>query len=189
MMGPLHGQMAGMGMARGGALHWSLGGGAIPAANVVEAVELPTQGQLYAGGALATAWTVSIRTNLASAPTNQYTFDSQSGRVVLGIGAAGQNGFLESGSWKDVALFVTGDHTYMLVCTGTGVRVYRDNVAIGSSYANSPDIATADATRWRANYLNSGSFWAAELRSGHVANIALDATQRAGLHASMMALA
>jgi hypothetical protein len=173
-------------MAVGAAVDWWLSGG-IPAANVVEHVENPTVGQLYAGGTLATAWSISFRTNLASVPTAaQYAFDSATGRVIIGIGFTTlPNGFFLD-SWNNITLFATGDHTYMLIQTGTSVQAYRDNVAIGSAVSNTKDLG--GSTTWRSS-AGGAVPWAAAVSAGHVANIALDATQRAGLHASMMALA
>ncbi len=164
------------------ALDWYLAGG-IPAANVVEHVENPTQGQAYGGGAIAAAWTVSFRTNLASTPSSVYAFDCQSGRLIIG---AGDSNGIYAGSWRELGLFTTGDHTYMIVSNGTTIQAYRDNVATGSAVTASTDIG--GTVKWRSSYA-SGANWPVALRAGHVANVGLDATMRAGLHASMMALA
>jgi hypothetical protein len=187
MLTPLYRSMTQMGMATAAAIDWWLAGG-IPAANVVEHVENPTQGQAYAGGTLSTAWSVSFRTNLASVPTiDSYAFDSATGRVIIGTNGTGpQNGFYISLNWRNVVLFATGDHTYMLISDGSQVQAYRDSVSVGIAIAGNMDIG--GTTRWRSHN-NTSSVWAAAMRSAHVANIALDATMRAGLHASMMALA
>lgn len=170
----------------GGAAWW-LAGGTIPAANIKEHVENPAIAQAYAGGTCADAWSVSFRTNLVSLPTpDSYAFDSATGRVIIGLNTTGpSNGFYLNTNWRNVTLFATGDHTYMLISDGTQAQAYRDNVAIGAVIVGTQDIGST--TRWRSHN-NTTSTWAEALRAAHVADIALNATQRAALHAAMMAL-
>ncbi len=167
---------------------WWLANNTIALANVAEHVENPTNGQLYAGGTLATAWTVSLRTNIPSFSDRGNAFDSQTGRVIIGIAVGdGSNGFYLA-SWNNIGLFATGDHTYMLVSDGANVQAYCDNVVKGSPVASANDIG--GTTTWRSRYAGGAdSPWVYVVRAGHVANIALDSTQRAALHTSMMALA
>lgn len=165
---------------------WWLAGGTISAAQIAEYVENPAAGQLYAGGTLVDAWTVSLRTNLATLDVADYelAFDAENGRFYVFIRPI-QNGFFPNGN--AINLFATGDHSYMLISDGSGVQAYRDNSAIGAGVATPVDIG--GAVRWRSRYSGDSYFWPVAIRAGHVANIALDATQRAALHASMMALA
>ena len=170
-----------MAQGRGG------GAGAIDPTNVVEYVENPAQGQLYAGGTLSSAWTLSIRTNLASVPTNFFylAFDSQSGRFAVGLSGA-NNGIFVGSSWQNRTLFVSGDHTYMIVQSGSSIQCYRDAVAIGAAISGSVDIG--GTTRYRTDYSATLYPWLSTLRAAHIANIALSADQRTALHATLMAL-
>lgn len=187
MLSPLMRQMSPLGMATGGALDWSLAGGTIDAANVVEHVENPTQGQEYAGGTLATAWSISFRTNVTTLTPADYVFafDSTSGRLYVCLnGTIVTNGL---NVYPDAGLFALGDHTYIITSSGTTMRCYRDNVKVGSDKPLTLDIG--GVTTWRSRFSKTQYLWIPELRAGHVSNIELDATMRAGLHASMMALA
>ena len=78
----------------------------------------------------------------------------------------------------------------MICSSGSSMQAYRDNSAIGSAIDSGVNFG--GTARWRSRYADaSGNWydWPVAVRAGHVANVALDATQRAALHAAMMALA
>ena len=172
---------------------WWLASGTIALANVLEHVENPAARQLYAGADATGAWTVSFRTNLASLPVagiQIMAFDSQTGRIGAGILIDGSNGLGVEGLPYNRGLFATGDHIYMICSSGSSIQAYRDNSAIGSAIDSGVNFG--GTVRWRSRYIdNSGIWydWPVAFRAVHVANVALDATQRAALHAAMMALA
>lgn len=171
----------------GGGVAWWLAGGTIPLANVLEHVENPAQEQLYVGAGAAGAWTVAFRTNLASLPaTYMFAFDSGTGRFVIGCSTENAaNGIFAAGVWTNVGLFVTGDHSYMAVSDGSAIQVYRDDVAISTPVSDTVNIG--GTTRWRSIFAGGSSLWPVAIPRGMVANIALDATQRAALHTTLMA--
>ncbi len=169
--------------------NWWLGGGTIDAANVIEHPENIVQRTTYTGAALNTAWTISLRCNLAALPTSTaIAFDSQNGRFIIGLNIP-ENGFHDATAWRNITLFATGDHTYMLESDGTNIQAYRDNVAVGTAYASPVNISATTTTRWGSRYADGGGStwydWPVVIRAGHIANIALGATKRAGLHATM----
>ena len=179
-------------LSQGGALPaWYLADRTISISQIAEWVENPLRRQLYDGGTLATAWTVSLRTNLEELAASKYAFDSLTGRVAIGVDAnvSTENGFLTVGAMADLDLFATGDHTYMLVSSGSSIQAYRDNEAVGDPVSSTNNIG--GTVRWGSRYSITGGAWydwPVGIRAGHVAKIALSATQRAKLHASMMAL-
>lgn len=167
---------------------WYTANGAIPLTNIAEYVVNPMAGQLYGGVALSDAWSISFRTTLASVPASNFAFDSEIGRIVLGI-ISGNNGYYVPAGWQNIGLFTTGDHTYMLISTGSSVQAYRDNVAIGAAVADGVNLQSVSISRWRSNYSSAASnVWPSAIVAGHIANIALDAMQRSALHMAMMAL-
>ena len=175
---------------------WWLAGGAIASAQVAEHVENPANRQLYAGAALTNAWTVSFRTNLPDLGlgTGKYALDSYdaiAGRIGIGTasGAGIENGLIAGGAFVNIPLFATGDHSYIVVSSGTSIQCYRDGIAVGAPTASTSKIA--GTTRWRSRYIISGTWfdWPSALRAGHIANVALNAQQRTALHTAMMALA
>ena len=173
----------------GAAWDWWLASGTIPEANVLEHVENPAARQLYAGAGATDAWTVAFRTNLASVPAvNALAFDAQSGRLIIGRSAdSGANGFYDGPAWRDVTLFSTGDHTYIIISDAANIQCYRDGSAVGGAYASTVNIG--GTARWLSRYADSSGWqdWPVAIPRGMVANIALDATQRAALHTSLMA--
>ena len=166
---------------------WWLASNTIAIINVLEHVENPEQAQLYSGGVAADAWSVSFRTNLETTTTAIiiYAFDAQTGRVAIGLGT-GTAGGVNTGTWS-ANPFAPGDHTYFFVSDGGAIQCYRDNSPIGSAASSTNNIG--GAVRWRSHNNGTSSVWPVAIRAGHVANVALDATQRAALHAAMMALA
>jgi len=172
----------------GAAADWWLAAGTIALANVLEHVENPAARQLYAGAAATDAWSVSFRTNLADVPVSAMAFDCQDGRI--GTSTDGGNGLNFGAGASAISLFVDGDHSYMVVSSGSSVQAYRDNVAIGSAVSSTVNITAP--MRWRSRFFGLSENWyewPVAIRAGHVANVALDATQRAALHAAMAALA
>ena len=172
---------------------WWLASGTIALANVLEYVENPAARQLYAGAEAASAWSVSFRTSMESIPNSTiFPFDAQSGRLIVGLdyyASVLSNGVFV-GAWNNLGLFAIGDHSYMIVSDGSNIQCYRDNGAVGSAIVSNINIG--GTTRWRSRYVDlTGNWydWPVALRAGHVANVALDATQRAALHTAMMALA
>ena len=178
---------------RAASVGWWDGNATIPLANVLEYVENPAARQLYAGPSATGAWSVSFRTNLLSAPTvgqTAFAFDAQTGRLGIGYGGAVLvEGIFITLTWYADDLIITGDHSYMIVSDGTNIQCYRDAVAHSTAITNGVDIG--GAVRWRSRHADIGSWyeWPVAIRAGHVANVALNATQRAALHAAMMALA
>lgn len=166
---------------------WYLAGGTIDIANVLEWVENPAKRQLFVGGTATGAWTIAVRTSIAIAE-NRFALDSQTGRVVLGFSATLQNGFYVGGGWNDVALFpIDGaEYIYFLISDGANVQAYRDGATVGGAVVGATDFNNGGVTRWRGAYTNNSAWdWLAEVPLGAVYNIALDATQRAGLLAAM----
>lgn len=171
-----------LGSGAGAAAAWYLASGTISAANVAEWVENPTIGQLYAGANQTGNYTIAIRTTWDGLTGGQHAFDTQTGRMALGV-VSTANGFF-NGLWRDISLFNTSDSVYFLTRSASGFQAYRNNVAIGTAYTATTNIS--GTTRWRAAYL-LGSSWAGTVPRAAVYNIALDATQRAALYASMAA--
>ncbi len=174
--------------ARCAATPWWRAANTIPDANVLEHVENPGARQAYAGASATSAWTVAFRTNLTSITNNLIAFDAETGRLVIGTGAGGENGFFYAGAWANIALFDPGDHTYMIISSGSNVQAYKDGAAVSTPRASTIDIG--GVCRWRSRYVdNAGAWleWPVAIPRGMVANIALDATQRAALHTSLMA--
>lgn len=174
------------------AVDWWLANGTIALANVLEYVENPAARQLYAGAAATGAWSVSFRTNLIdvlAGSASNYAFDAQTGRVLFGLANSGGNNGVFIAAWNSNGTFANGDHSYMFVSDGSAIQCYRDSSAVGAAIATANNIG--GAVRWRSRYADSGGWsdWPVAIRAGHVANVALDATQRAALHAAMMALA
>lgn len=191
MIQPLYGTIGPVALAGGAAAaDWWLANNTIDIANVLEYVENPAARQLYAGAAATGAWSVSFRTNLASLVIESIAFDTLTGRVFAGVrNSLGNNGVFIAG-WTNNSLFDTGDHSYMLVSNGSAIQCYRDNSAISTPIATANNIG--GTTRWRSRQDTDGISWydwPVAIRAGHVANVALDATQRAALHTAMMALA
>jgi len=171
----------------GAALGWWRAGGTIPAANVLEYVENPAARQLYAGASATGAWTVAFRTNLASLPApTAYALDAQTGRMGIGVDPTG-NGVYTS-AWNDRTLFATGDHSYMVISDGANIQCYLDASAVGAAISSANNIG--GNVRWRSRNVDLATNWyewPVAIPRGMVANIALDATQRAALHTSLMA--
>lgn len=164
---------------------WWLAGGTISGSNVKEHVELPAAGQLYAGGAITGAWTLAVRTTW-NGSNGQFIFDSQLGRMVLGVDGAGSKSIFV-GTWQNSAVLNASDSVYFLVSDGANIQAYRNNSAVGSAVASAADIGNTGLTAWRSRYDNSASTpWATPVPRGAVYDIALDSTQRPALYASML---
>lgn len=164
----------------GGGSLWYTAGGTIPEENILEWVELPTNRQLYTGDDAKAAFTIAIKTSFAGG--NQFAFDSQTGRLVLGESSQGDNGFYIGSTWHERALFPTDstDRVYFLISDGSSVQAYRDGTAIGDPVASAVNIS--NTTRWRGAYLDAPQLnWDRAMPYGVVYNIALDAAQRAAL--------
>jgi hypothetical protein len=170
----------------GGGRQWYLANALIPGVNVINAVQLPAA-RLQVTATITGAWTVALRTVLASVPTDEFAFDAETGRISL-ISSAGTNGMQIAAGLYNRTLFVEGDHTYMLVSTGASLQAYRDNVAIGAAVASALDIG--GVVRWRSRYALSGTWrdWVAPVPGAALYNIALSEAQGAALHTSLMAL-
>lgn len=169
---------------------WWLGGGTIAAANVLEYVELPTQGQAYAGASVEDdqPWTIAASTSWNGEAGGQYVFDSSTPRIILGISGASERGFY-CGSWTNIDSFVNSstNYHYLLISTGTAISLYRNGELYLGPVSVSRGFGQFGATRWRSDYLGTGAAWVRAVPRAAVYNVALDATQRAGLYASMVA--
>lgn len=169
---------------------WWLAGGSITAGNVLEHVEYPTVGQLYAGSSVAagSAWTIAAK-GFGQTPgvLARYVFDTQSGRAVLGFTSSTDYGFFFGGVWADASLFGgTDDEVWFLVSTGASAQGYRNNVATGGSVAGTTGIG--GTARWRSAYDNiTSSRWnQTEIPKAAVFKQALSAGQRTALYNAML---
>lgn len=173
--------------ASGAALDWWVAGGTILEADCLEHVELPAQGQLYAGAAVAggSPWTIAVVTESTSLDLYTYVFDSLTGRVILGSNLAdpGQWYATDAG-WRDVGLW-SGLTSYFLVSDGAAIQAYRSGVAVGASGASNEGIG--GATRWRSHNAGALYKWPAAVPRAAVYKIAVAGAQLAALHNSMMA--
>lgn len=172
-------------MGRPASGSWWLASNTIPAANVLEYVEAPAQGQLYAGADATGAWTVAFRTTYVTG--NGYVIDSETGRLIIGIAGGGERGFYPgTGSWTNYDLFVTADAVYYVISDGSNIQAYRDNGAIGAARASGVNIG--GQTRWRSLYNNGAlAVWMPAIPRAAVYNIALSEAQRAALYTAMAA--
>lgn len=172
---------------------WWFADGAIPAANVLEHVESPTQGQVYAGATISAggAFTlVAKSTGFTPSGTSRYIFDSQTGRFILGISDITHYGVYNNVGWQNQANIFpdTNVHIWFVTTTGSGTtgQAYLDNSAIGAAFALTPGIQVSGTTRWRASYDNTGAPWGNAVTKAALYNIALDATQRTAIYNSML---
>lgn len=170
--------------------NWWLAGGAIGAGAVLEHVESPSVGQLYAGASVSAgnAWSIVARSdgyNRTSYPPSRYLLDSQTGRVILGFANNTEYGFY-AGAWANVNIFAdTNNHVWFLISDGSSVQAYLDGSAVGSAQSSSNGIG--GTTRWKsANNNPANATWNNDV-IGAVYSIALDATQRSALYAAMTA--
>jgi len=176
-------------IGRGGAqsYDWWLGGGTIDSANVLEHVESPSIGQLYAGGSVSDAspFTVAVKTSNASLG-DKHLFSSADGRLYIGMSAPSESVYSLGTGWV-VPAFVedSTQRVYMWVFSGASVSVYRDNSLIGSN-GFSKGIAQSGDTKWRSRY-STGNTWIDAVPVAAVYNIALSSAQRTGLYNSMAA--
>jgi len=176
------------GRGAAGSAGWWDANATIPAGNVLEYVELPTQGQAYVGAGVAAGqpWTIAVRTNYAPFAGSNYVFDSEVGRVVFGYGHPNNGFYTTDSGWIDLSLFTSGDKTYFLIFDGTDVQAYRSASAVGSS--STSDEGLGSTTRWRDVYdLVGDADWPADLPVAAVYDIALSSAQRSALDTSMMA--
>jgi hypothetical protein len=167
---------------------WYLATGEIDPANCLEAVQLPTQGQLYTGATVASGqpWTIAVRTVWSSATRFVYYFGAQTPDLRLGrynkyynhqvfttalaVGSTFQGSIADL---RDCVLFVVSD--------GSGMTGYLDNSA-GATFVDSAGLE--GTCRWRSAH-GGGSLWPQALPYAAAYNIALDATQRAALYSIM----
>lgn len=169
---------------------WWRGNGTITAANVLEHVEVPSVGQLYVGTAVASGqpWSVAIRSwsYLASANVTRSLFDSETGRILLGISTSANYG-LYTTAWNVRALFGTAaDQVWFIVSDGTTITVYLNNVVVGATIASTNGLAVSGSTRWGSSYSGAGSGpWNNPIKGGAVYNVALTTAQRQALYLAM----
>ena len=168
---------------------WYLANKTIPSANLLEYVELPAAGKLYAGAAVASGqpWTVAVKTTTyVPAATSYFLFDSATGRIVIGIGNATSYGINNGTIWTNAPLYPdTNVHIIFIVSNGANIQEYLDNTAVGSNNASNKGIG--GATRWRSdNSSASTNVWTNSVPKGAVYNIALSEAQRNALYATML---
>jgi hypothetical protein len=172
---------------------WWLGLGTITAGQVAEHVTTPTQGQAYAGAAVADSspWSIFFQTNittLLASPAeclfqtlvdSDNTWSIQSdlpGVSEFTIKDAGAEVHITSG-W-----FATGLANYFVVSDGTTVTVYRENVSKGAVTSSQGFYATG--AKWRSRTTGAGT-WTPTVPYGAIYNIALDSTKRAAILGEM----
>lgn len=171
--------------------HWWLGNAQIAASNVLEHVEIPDIGQLYAGSAIAPGqpWTVAVKSYsyLASANLARYLFDSESGRFTAGINTSSAYGFYNGSAWTNAAIFAAAqEQIWYFVSNDLTIQAYLNNVAVGVASASS--VGLDGLVRWAAAYNNGGSFWNNPILYGAVYDKALDALERRGLTKALQSL-
>ena len=168
---------------------WYLANKTIPVANLLEYVELPEAGKLYAGASVASGqpWSLAFRTNTyVPGVTSYFLFDSATGRIVIGIGNNTSYGVYNGTTWTNVAIFPdTNQHIIFVVSTGANIQAYLDNVATGEASASSKGIG--GSTRWRSDNSSAAlNVWTNPVPKGAVYNIALSEAQRNALYTSML---
>lgn len=170
------------------AYDWWEAGGSISASAVLEHVESPSIGQLYAGSAVASGqpWTIAFRGDGYDANTPQiHAFDTQTGRFVIGFASTFEYGMYITSAWANVDLFQdTSNHVWFIVSSGTSIQGYIGTVATGAVQASS--VGIGGTTRWRSAYVGTASNqWGNDISHAAVYSIALDAGQRAALYTTM----
>lgn len=187
-------------------ISWWLAYNTIGSANVLEHVESPTQGQLWANtGSVAanSSWTVAFRTqrsptgntmafNVISPGfsdidyvTLQQTTNGEVQKAGWGSARSSQNSFMTPGT----ANYFTG--VRIVDATDGYGELYRDNTLveqIGWSLPGFTPIPAAGSgtARWRSAATGTATQpWAQALSRAAVYNIALSSTQRAALNEAM----
>jgi len=167
---------------------WWLANHTIAAGNVLEHVTLPAQSQAYAGASVAdgSPWSVAMYGTWDSATSQQYAFDSQDGRVIIGNDLT-DNGFYVGDTWKDIDLFADESlHTIFVISSGSSVQAYRDNVAVGTALAKNNGLAQTGATVWRDRFAAPARLWTDDIVRAAIYDIALSTGQRAALHSRLV---
>lgn len=174
---------------------WWLAGGNIGTADVLEHINYPTQGQLWANtGTVAVGgnWTVVFRSALVgtsgSGKTAFYTLNDANNEEILF--SASSNYGLDDGSSNSLqgsAFMSAGTHNYFAMHQGGTISFYRDNVLLGTAGTAPSSGITTQANgelRWRSSF-GGGGAWTVDLPNAAAYNIALSSVQRTSLHASM----
>lgn len=178
---------------------WWLAYNTIGTANVLEHVESPTQGQLWANsGSVAdgSAWSVVFRSGsvVGSATAvsafgigvdgaNDHQFWAQSGQPG-GYLANAQSNYEVTG-----VLMEAGTQNYIMNFSGGTLDVYRGTALQGSDSTGTPKgikTAAAGTARWRAlRDNNPTNYWPVALPRAAAYKISLSETQRIALNQSM----
>lgn len=179
---------------------WWLGHNSIGSANVLEHVETPTQGQLWANtGSVATGSAFSIAFRSERPTANDYAFsvyvpgygvfDSLLFRTVQATVTYQAAQFGSATSTTDQFMPVSGTSNYFMVYDATYGYLYRDNVQVWSGSVTTPHgilPASSGTARWRSQYTGTANApWGTPLLRAAVYNVALNSTQRAALNDHM----
>lgn len=182
---------------------WWLAQATIPGANVLEYVENPTQGQLWANAgsvAAGSAWTIAWRSGSVTPPTGYYRafLAKTSSFNTVGFSADNSEATGYRASFASLISVVgesdmmgAGTQNYFMISRGTAGEYYRGTVLVGvdNTGGNTNGLpGTASGTAyWRNTEPSDGAGheWPVALPQAAVYNIALDATQRANLNTTM----
>lgn len=173
---------------------WWIGLNTIGTANVLEHVENPAQGQLWANtGSVAagSAWTIFFRGGSVT-PTalNKYAFSQNNGGAnpisfAVFTGGPGNSSF-DVGPTTAGAFMGAGTASYFLVSNGGTAVMFRDGTAVGTATGTTSAIEAASGpgtARWRSTSASSVSLvWDAAIPYAAIYSGSLSPTQRAGVH-------
>lgn len=172
---------------------WWLAYNTIGSANVLEHVENPTDGQLWANSgsvAAGSPWTIFMRSTLANGTANQYAFDARNAASLAGVsfeaGTALYAGGFRAANANNVvtgALMTAGTQSYFFTTSGTGLLIYRDTTLAGSHINSVSDPlpgSAAGTARWRHEhaFFVGAQPWPVALPYAAVYNIQLSESQR-----------
>jgi hypothetical protein len=171
---------------------WYGAGGTIAAENLLEWVETPDADQAadWAGTvADGQPWTVAIRSTYTGADP-QVLFSANSTDTIAMLSATGNDAgrsIFVAADYHLPALLVADDAVYFVVCDGTVIRAYRDNVLIGTIATHVGLIGTEFV--WRGLYGAPGSYdWLNAVPGAAIYDVALSGPQRAALYREMAEL-
>lgn len=177
------------------ALSWWTGGGAIPAANILDHVESPAAGDNIGGTSVAAGSPMTIYFKspyVTAGSVTKYAYSFYTGGSTMGF-------FADSDFYGGIATtFITweteythdlgnwigaGTLNYFIVHSGTSHRLYKDTTTLQEEipFAKAAWPAAGTAKFWRRGINKASSDWPVALPYAAVYNIALDETQRNGL--------
>ena len=179
---------------------WWLAYSNIGTANVLEHVESPTQGQLWAySGSVApgSAYTIMFRgalgTPVAGGGITTFEIRRNSDAATNYFRAAtsftgGYKAVMGLGLQVSDAIMTAGTHDYFIISHGTAMSVYRDDTLVGTDGGTSYGIpgTAAGTARWRSEYNDDpATYWPPALSYAAVYSIALDSNQRSALRSNI----